>query len=139
MSGSGKVVKYRNKQPGHMAKNVVVVFTESNARVFINPPSIDDFAGYPVVPSPDLKAVAGVPSHYWKLEGANKILPMSATERLNRDNYIKLHGMRDNKIKPMPRLVYSKPEGTRLIVKVAYCVLVALLGALGLILISTIN
>jgi len=49
-------------------KNKVVVFTENNARILINPPNLEAFDNKPKsIINPDMSLVCGVDPQFWKL------------------------------------------------------------------------
>lgn len=92
----------------------LVIFTQTNARVLINPPHSDllEYSNWPnTIVDPDLSLVDGVPPHFWKLKDG-LIVPMSPGEREARLNQIEKIGA-DNKLvlqKPkFPRPQYIKP------------------------------
>lgn len=127
---------HRNQSHNQRGKQVVVVFTSNNARIFINPTDYSDFLGYDIVLNPDLSKVTGVPTHYWKIENET-IVPMNQTERLLRDDNIKSRGI-DNKVTFKPRLIVKEPEDlSGFFLSLVCCVLVAMVAALFIILTVT--
>lgn len=73
-----------------MAK--VVVFTDNNARILHNPENLRDYKAMKnAIIDPDLKSVAGVPPHLWKLV-AGKVVIMDEAESKARENHIAIHG-----------------------------------------------
>lgn len=77
-----------------------VVFTKSNARILINPPT--EVLGkinpvYIILEDPDTSAVARMPLHYWKADTKNnKVIKMSKLEEMLRTEYIAQHGVNNN-------------------------------------------
>ncbi len=70
----------------------VVVFTENNARILINPEHIELYADMPnAVIDPDLSGVVKVPPHLWKLQDG-KIVKMGLRESINRIKHIDANG-----------------------------------------------
>lgn len=63
-------------------KNKVVVFTQNNARILVNPQQIDIFyKRHNALVNPDLMFVDGIDPHYWKLINRSRI-PISDAVRL---------------------------------------------------------
>lgn len=80
-------------------KNTVVVFTRSNARIYVNPGSkeiAELLTNGQAVLNPDLSLVGGFPPHFWKVE-YGRIVPMKAEEQEKRLEFIAKHGV-DNTI-----------------------------------------
>ena len=75
-------------------KTKVVVFTENNARILINPSPMPQ-AGPRVFINPDLSAVRGVAPHFWKV-AHGKIVPMSRPEKALRLQHIASNGAINN-------------------------------------------
>lgn len=60
----------------------VVVFNNHNARIIINPPSLDQYLGHDnVLINPDLSQVQNLAPHFWKQVG-NQVIPMNADEQI---------------------------------------------------------
>jgi hypothetical protein len=73
-------------------KTRVVVFTENNARILINPYNLDQFRAMPnAVIDPDLSHVRGISPHFWKND-EGRIVPMSESERAERLKHLVAHG-----------------------------------------------
>ena len=65
-------------------KNKVVVFTQNNARILINPDRIDRFEDKPnAFINPDLTFVAGVEPHFWKIIPNNRPMTLDEARRLH--------------------------------------------------------
>ena len=80
-----------------MAKDFIVVFTKTNARVLVNPPEMGIMLrDHSAVLNPDLKHVKNVPPHFWKME-YGVVAPMSDEERNARIKYIQEVGV-DNTV-----------------------------------------
>lgn len=64
-------------------KEFAVLFTESNARIYVGPAveKVRSLKG--VLITPDLSQVKRIPPHFWKLE-KGKIVPMNEVERAER-------------------------------------------------------
>lgn len=102
-----------------MSKNVVVIFTENNARIKVNPPDIGTLSMLDnCVINPDLQYVKGVSPHHWKRVG-QKIVPMNSIERVFRDRDIERRGAIND--------IYSKEWKPSLLVKIIGAI-IALFG-----------
>lgn len=89
-----------------MAK--VVIFTENNARILCNPPNIEDYKRCAnALIDPDLKAVAGVPPHLWKLIDGKAVI-MDAAESKTRNTHIAIHGVINTHTPKISLLSYIK-------------------------------
>lgn len=65
-----------------MSKTRVVIFTENNARILVNPLNVERFKEMPnAVVNPDLQHVKNIPPHFWKLTESGNIVPMSDEEK----------------------------------------------------------
>lgn len=66
-----------------MAKSVVVIFTEQNARILVNPENIEQYYALPNASvDPDLTLVKGLSPDNWKLDLTTKqILPKAEYEK----------------------------------------------------------
>jgi len=109
-----------------MPKTIVVVFTDNNARVLVNPLDLKAFEGAAnAVINPDLWELRGIPPHFWKLvEG--KILPMTPEECAARQSQLDKSGA-DNVIKLVPR--GSKPSRRAPWLAIGVAVALLILGA----------
>ena len=73
-------------------KNKVVVFTQNNARVLINPLSLDKYRGKPnAYINPDLNLVAGVEPHFWKVLHPSKQISQGEALRVRAEIDLWLH------------------------------------------------
>jgi len=78
----------------------VVVFTENNARVFKNPPSVEYLSQFHnTLINPSFKHVVGIAPHHWKVVDG-EIHPMDIGERHNRDKHIARFGVNNNVLIP---------------------------------------
>lgn len=89
-----------------MAK--VVVFTKNNARILYNPGNLDDYKNcMSALIDPDLKSVAGVPPHLWKLLDG-KVVIMDTSESKARNTHIAIHGVINTHTPKISLLSYIK-------------------------------
>lgn len=98
---------------------IVVVFTENNARILTNPDNIKFYESLSnAIVDPDLKAVEGLPPHYWRLENG-KVLPMSEEHKqIINDHHAEYGVINDLRTSPiikpvvetMPIVAYIPPE-----------------------------
>lgn len=80
-----------------MAKDFIVIFTRTNARVLVNPPEMGIMLrDKSAIINPDLQFVKGVPPHFWKME-YGVVCPMNEQERKERTDFIEKVGI-DNTI-----------------------------------------
>lgn len=72
--------------------NIVVVFTDNNARIIKNPPDLEiyKFMDNALV-NPDLSSVWGIPPHFW-VKTDSRIIAMSPEESKERMRHHKKHG-----------------------------------------------
>lgn len=77
-----------------MEKDVVVMFTKDNARIYVNPENL-----LALLPSsqclinPDMSAVKGLPPHFWKADVENNaVKPMSEMEMFDRLTVLQEYG-----------------------------------------------
>lgn len=67
-------------------KNKVVVFTQNNARILVNPPDLTKFDGKPnTFINPDLSLVTGVEPHFWKLLQSDQPIDLNSAHRLRKE------------------------------------------------------
>lgn len=67
-------------------KDKVVIFTQNNARILINPPDITKFEKKKnAFINPDLTFVTGIEPHFWRLLPGNKPLGLNEARRLKRE------------------------------------------------------
>ena len=79
-----------------MSRNIVVIFTENNARVLINPENVEVYHNLPnAVVNPDLSAVYKVPPHLWELKDG-KVVKKGLRDSINRIKHIDKHGSNNN-------------------------------------------
>jgi len=65
-----------------MEKHKVVVFTENNARVLVNPPDLDAWRKRKdALVDPDFGRVAHLAPHFWKCDESGHLSPMTEEER----------------------------------------------------------
>lgn len=67
-------------------KNKVIVFTQNNARILVNPPDLEKFKNKQnVFINPDLTFVSGVEPHFWRLLRHDAPLSLTEAKRLMRE------------------------------------------------------
>lgn len=83
----------------------VVIFTENNARV-LHVDDVTPFKDNPnAVINPDLKAVAGLPPHFWKFQDG-KIVSMGRPEKVLRIAHIDAFGSKNDHNVKLPVKTY---------------------------------
>lgn len=83
-----------------MDNNIVVMFTDNNARVLRNPINLEYLKTLDnVLVNPNLSKVTGIPPHLWAKEG-DSIRAMSEEESIERHKHHEVHGVLNDIHKP---------------------------------------
>lgn len=81
----------------------IAIFTKNNVRIKMGVEEGHESLSWPnVVVSPNIDAVLGIPPQYWKQGEDNHILPMDASERVDRDAHIEKNGADNAPEAPKP-------------------------------------
>ena len=73
-------------------RNIVVVFTENNARIITEPEDLSIYSSMPnALINPDLSSVVRVPPHLWKIDNG-KIAPIEGKAKVTREDHIESYG-----------------------------------------------
>lgn len=92
-----------------MNHNIVVLFTDNNARILRNPINLDYLKTLDnVLINPDLSKVAGIPPHFWVKEG-DSVRAMTTLEKVERAEHHEVNGVANE--------IHKKSEPEQIIIE----------------------